>query len=50
MLKTLFVAWQDLHSRAWFPIGRLTYNGELYEFAYIQGVKKAREKCGFQGV
>ncbi len=50
MLKTLFVAWQDPHSRAWFPIGRLTYNGEFYEFAYIQGVKEAREKCGFQGV
>ncbi len=44
--KTLFLAWQDSQSRCWFPIGRLTFDGENYEFVYTQGVEAAA-KYGF---
>lgn len=47
-LKTLFLAWQDPNSRSWFPIGRLTFDGAIYQFVYTQGVKEAQQKCGFQ--
>jgi len=49
-LKTLFLAWQDPNSRFWFPIGRLTFDGETYVFVYIQGVKEAQKKCGFEAL
>ncbi|MBD2314879.1 HIRAN domain-containing protein [Desertifilum sp. FACHB-1129] len=47
-MKTLFLAWQHPDSRAWFPIGRLTYDGELYRFGYIQGVLTAQKRANFQ--
>ncbi len=47
-LKTLFLAWQDPVSRYWFPIGRLTFDGSIYQFVYTQGVKEAEEKCAFK--
>ncbi|MGB3493209.1 MAG: HIRAN domain-containing protein [Elainellaceae cyanobacterium] len=47
-MKTLFLAWQDPQSRAWFPIGKLTSNGSFYEFAYLHGAEKAQAACGFQ--
>lgn len=47
-LQTLFLAWQDYESRVWFPIGRLTFDGERYQFVYIQGAKDAEQQCGFQ--
>ena len=46
--ETLFLAWQDSISRYWFSIGRLTFNGGIYQFAYTQGVKEAEEKCAFK--
>lgn len=46
--KTLFLAWQDPISRYWFPIGRLTFDGGIYQFVYTQGVKEAEEKCAFK--
>lgn len=46
--KTLFLAWQDPISRSWFPIGRLTFDGGIYQFTYTQGVKEAEEKCAFK--
>lgn len=49
-MKKLFVAWQDPHSRAWFPIGQLTYEGNFYQFAYIEGVREAQKKADFQGL
>ncbi|NEP45322.1 MAG: DNA-binding protein [Okeania sp. SIO2H7] len=49
-MKTLFLAWQDSISRAWFPVGRLTYEHNCYEFVYIQGAKVAKDKCGFSGI
>ncbi|MCT7979046.1 HIRAN domain-containing protein [Laspinema olomoucense] len=50
MLKKLFIAWQDPGSRAWFAIAQLTHSGESYQFRYLQGVKEARKKSGFQGL
>lgn len=47
-MKTLFLAWQDSKSRIWFPIGRLTYDGENYQFVYTRGVEEAKAKSGFQ--
>lgn len=47
-LKTLFLAWQDINSRSWSTIGRLTFDGVLYKFVYTQGVKEARQKYGFE--
>lgn len=47
-LQTLFLAWQDLNSRSWFPIGRLTFDGMKYKFVYIQSVKEAQQKCNFE--
>ncbi|HAX88987.1 MAG TPA: DNA-binding protein [Cyanobacteria bacterium UBA11370] len=46
--KTLFLAWQDPISRYWFSIGRLTFDGGIYQFVYTQGVKEAEEKCAFK--
>jgi hypothetical protein len=47
-MKTLFLAWQDPKSRAWCPIGRLTFDGTKYQFMYTQGAKEAQVKFGFQ--
>ncbi len=47
-VKTLFLAWQDYHSREWFPIGKLTFDGKKYKFVYINGAKDAQEKRGFK--
>ncbi|MDB9538956.1 HIRAN domain-containing protein [Anabaenopsis tanganyikae CS-531] len=49
-MKTLFLAWQDTHTRAWFPIGRLTFDGRKYEFLYTKGVLTAKNNCGFTGL
>ncbi|WP_338022943.1 DNA-binding protein [Argonema galeatum] len=48
MMKTLFLAWQDANSGDWFPIGKLTFDGKMYEFAYTKGILEAIEKCGFE--
>lgn len=47
-MKNLFLAWQDPESRAWFPIGRLSVENSSYRFVYIQGVKEAQQRSGFQ--
>ncbi|MGG6294968.1 HIRAN domain-containing protein [Leptolyngbya sp. AN02str] len=47
-MKTLFLAWQDPTSRTWFPVGKLTHEGGLYQFSYLQGALEAREKSNFQ--
>lgn len=46
--QTLFLAWQDTHSRSWFTIGRLTYDGTRYKFVYTKSVKEAQNTCGFE--
>ena len=42
-MKTLFLAWQDPTTRAWLPVGRLTFDGKMYTFAYTQGAKEAQD-------
>jgi hypothetical protein len=49
-LKTLFLAWQDPSSRKWFPIGKLSHDGKLFRFAYLQGAKDAKEESDFQPI
>lgn len=38
-MKALFVAYQDVASRLWAPVGRLTRQDGRYHFAYTQGAK-----------
>ena len=47
IMETLFLAWQDPLSRSWFPIGRLTFDGNWYQFVYTYGAKYAEENCKF---
>jgi hypothetical protein len=49
-MKTLFLAWQDPLTRKWFPIGRLTYDGRLYHFIYLQGAIEAHKDANFQPI
>lgn len=46
--KTVFLAWQDYQSRSLNPVGRLTFDGKLYEFVYIKGAEEAQQKFGFE--
>ena len=46
-MKILFLAWQNPASRAWFPIGRLAFNGARYRFSYIQGAVTAQQEGDF---
>jgi hypothetical protein len=46
-MKTLFLAWQDPTTPAWFPIGRLTFDGTQYTFVYTQGAEEAQDQCDF---
>lgn len=49
-MKTLFIAWQDFSSHAWFPVGRLTFDGNCYYFVYLQGAIAAQEQYNFPGL
>ncbi len=40
-MSTVFLAWQDLRTRRWFPIGRLTATDSGYRFVYVRGVEDA---------
>ena len=47
-MKSLFLAWQNPVSRTWHPIGRLTFDGRLYRFGYIQGATVAQAEGNFK--
>jgi HIRAN domain len=49
-MKTLFLSWRDPITDAWFPIGKLTHDGRLYHFVYIQGAIEAHQKADFQPI
>lgn len=49
-MKALFLAWEDPYTRAWFPVGRLNYDNNWYEFVYLKGAEIARNKCAFSGI
>lgn len=51
-MKSVFLAWQDPPSRAWFPVGRLDAeprnSGAFhYWFRYTQGALRAKKDLGF---
>lgn len=52
-MTTLYLAWQNLQSRLWFPIGRLvqheTEHGG-YEFAYVRGAEQAKKLAKFREI
>ena len=52
-MTTLYLAWQHVPSRRWFPVGRLVrrrFDTEEFEFAYVQGAKDARDLAGFRAI
>ena len=52
-MTTLYLAWQHLQSRRWFPIGRLVrqQSGDRgFEFAYVRGAKEAEKDAGFKPI
>ena len=52
-MTTLYLAWQNLQSRLWFPIGRLVQH-EIehggYEFAYVRGAEQAKKLAKFREI
>ena len=49
-MTTLYLAWQDQRQGHWFPVGRLTRSGTNpaeYEFAYVEGVRRAEQPTPF---
>jgi hypothetical protein len=40
-VKTLYVAWQDPTDRRWIPVGRLSFDGDVYRFVYTKGAKQS---------
>lgn len=46
----LYVGWQDQSSRRWYPIGRLTADGDRYVFEYLRGASRARDEANFRGI
>ncbi len=49
-MNGVYLAWQDPATRAWFPIGRLSRDRDVYQFAYLEGARKAKREVGFQGL
>jgi len=47
-MTTLFLAWQDPHSRRWFTVGRLEAKPAQYSFSYTNGAKSAAQNAGFE--
>lgn len=47
----LFLAWQDVDSRRWFPVGRLRrLPDQRYEFVYVRGYEMARDTAGMSSI
>jgi len=40
-MTTLYIAWQDLKDRRWYPVGRLSFDGEAYRFVYTKGAQRS---------
>ena len=52
-MTTLYIAWQDMLSRRWFPVGRLVRIDDRpneYEFVYTQGAEIAKESSKFRTI
>jgi hypothetical protein len=46
-MKTLYLAWQDPKNRRWYPVGRLTFDNNLYKFVYTKGAKESKQFMPF---
>jgi len=42
MIDELILVWQNSHTRAWFPVGKLKYKNKKYIFKYTFGAKLAK--------
>ena len=40
-MSSLFLAWQDPQDRRWLPVGKLTFDGARYQFAYTRGAMES---------
>ena len=40
-MKTVYLAWQEPKDRGWFPVGRLSFDGNVYQFVYTKGALKS---------
>ena len=40
-MKKLYLAWQDRDNRQWYPVGCLTFDNNMYRFAYTKGAGKS---------
>jgi len=40
-MKTLYLAWQDAKDRRWFPVGQLSFDGDIYQFVYTKGALRS---------
>lgn len=49
-MSTLFVAWQQPHSKEWIPVAKLDHNGSTYAFSYTQGIFRAKDFRQFSGM
>ena len=49
-MKKLFLAWQDPNKRDWLPVGRLTYEKNVYCFVYTKGAKNSENFIPFSGM
>lgn len=47
-MRKLFLTWQDSKSRNWYPIGQLTWDGDVFRFFYIKGALSAHNEAGFR--
>lgn len=46
-MKTLYIAWQDPINHQWFPVGQLTFTGQVYRFVYTKGAFKSENFLPF---
>jgi len=49
MCRELILSWQDMKSREWFAVGRLSFIDNKYKFGYTSGALNAK-KAGFLGL
>ncbi len=49
-MKALFVAWRSEEDTGWGPVGRLSFDGQLYTFCYLQGARTLRGFRPFPGM
>jgi hypothetical protein len=46
-MNAVFVAWQDPADRRWLPVGKLTFDGTVYQFVYTKGAQKSHNFIPF---